>query len=967
MKSHGFSLIMEKTLAEVGGVARWWRHAATGAELLSVCNSDENKCFGVTFRTPPDDSTGVPHILEHSVLCGSEKYPVREPFVELLKGSLQTFLNAFTFPDKTCYPVASANLQDFRNLVDVYLDAVFFPRLSENVFRQEGWHIETDATDPVEGPLRYKGVVFNEMKGVYSSPDSVLSEQSQYAVFPDNTYGLDSGGNPEVIPTLSYDAFIAFHKTLYHPSNARFFFWGDDPEEGRFAMLAPYLQRFTRGQAGPMVPLQSRPAVPRFLEVPFVAGKDETNGHITMNWLLCETAETEELFLLDMLGHVLQGLPGSPLRKALIESGLGEDIAGCGLETDLRQAYYSVGLRSIDPARAQDVEVLIMDTLAGLAEEGVPADAIEAALNSLEFHLRENNTGSFPRGLSAMVSCLSTWLHDGDPFAQLAWEAPLSALKARLASGEPVFENAIRRWFLDNPPATVLLLPDADLATRREDAERAHLAAIQARLTRDEKAQLAEEVDAFRKAQQTPDSPEALASIPGLTLADLPAKNRAIPTAMASADGVTTLLHDLDTTGIVYPALLLSLEAVPADLMPLVPLYGRALTELGTRRHDFVALGTLVASRTGGLGAGPSLLSHTVDRAPIAHLVVSGKATTEKTPALFDLMQEILLEPAFDNRERFAQMALEERARLEQGLIPSGHRVVSGRLRARHSVAGWLGELTSGVDYLEAVRRLTERISADWDGVLADLERLHTLIVRRNSALFNLTADSQGLDAALPAASALARALPDNALSAAIWTPQPVPEKEALLVPSQVNYVGAGCNLYDTGYRWHASAAVAARHLRMAWLWDQVRVQGGAYGAFCAVDRITGAVAQVSYRDPNVDKTLATYAGSAGYLQQLTLSQRDLELAIVGAIGDMDAYQLPDARGWTALSRYLAGDDDEARQRRREEVLGTTIKDFHALGEALAAAMTTSTVCALGGNGVASAAENHGWTARTLL
>ena len=436
---------------------------------------------------------------------------------------------------------------------------------------------------------------------------------------------------------------------------------------------------------------------------------------------------------------------------------------------------------------------------------------------------------------------------------------------------------------------------------------------------------------------------------------------------MAEAGGVTALVHDLDTTGIVYPALLLSLEAVPAELMPLVPLYGRALTELGTRRHDFVALGTLVASRTGGLGAGPSLLSHAGDRAPVAHLVVSGKATAEKTPALFDLMQEILLEPAFDNRERFAQMALEERARLEQGLIPSGHRVVSGRLRARHSVAGWLGELTSGVEYLEAVRRLTERISADWEGVLADLNRLHTLIVRRNGALFNLTADKQGIDPALAAASALARALPEQALEAAVWTPGLAPDKEALIVPSQVNYVGAGCNLYDTGYRWHASAAVAARHLRMARLWDQVRVQGGAYGAFCTIDRITGAVAQVSYRDPNVDRTLAAYAGSAGYLQKLTLSQRDLELAIVGAIGDMDAYQLPDARGWTALSRYLAGDDDEARQRRREEVLSTTVQDFHAFGDALAAAMATSTVCALGGNGVTKAAEEHGWTARTLL
>ena len=972
MNTHGFTLVREESLSEVGGVASLWKHDATGAELLSVSNADENKCFGVTFRTPSSTSTGVAHILEHSVLCGSEKYPVKEPFVELLKGSLQTFLNAFTFPDKTCYPVASANLRDFYNLVDVYLDAVFFPRITPEVFQQEGWHVETD---DATSPLSYKGVVFNEMKGVYSSSDSVLAENSQNAVFPDTIYGLDSGGNPEVIPQLTYAAFKAFHTELYAPGNARFFFWGDDPVEERFAQLAPYLARFGKSEARSEVPLQPRRDTPMLVEVPFAVGEDdeEGKGHMTVNWLLCESADTADMLVLETLEHILQGLPGSPLRKALIESGLGEDITGGGLETDLRQAFYSVGLRSIDPVRADEVELLIMETLAALAEDGVPVDAIEAALNSLEFHLRENNTGSFPRGLAAMVQSLSTWLYDGDPFISLAWEHPLAELKARLAAGEKVFENAIRRWFLDNTHrVTVVLLPDTHLAARRDAAERAKLDALAAALNPAERQELAEHTVALREAQQAPDSPEALATIPGLELGDLPPRNALIPTDFEQAGPTLALLHPLDTTGVVYASLLLPLEAVPAALMPLVPLWCRALTEMGTARRDFVELGTRIAARTGGLGAGPSFVTRVADKAAVGHIHVGGKATADKVPALFELMAEMLLEPAFDQPERFLQMVLEERARKEQALIPRGHGVVAGRLRARHSVAGWLEECMGGVPALLYVRELATRVVNDWPSVLADLNTLHGLIVRSNASLANLTADKATLASVLPHVCRLAEALPSQTLAPALWTPTDLPPAgEALLVPAQVNYVGKGGNIYGedgNGYTWHGSAQVITRHMRMSWLWDQVRVQGGAYGAFCSIDRVTGGFAQISYRDPNVLPTLAVYDGSANWLRQLDLTDRDLTRAIVGAIGDIDAYQLPDAKGSTALYRYLAGDSDETRQRLREETLATTRADFRAFADTLEAAMARSAaVCALGGPAVNSAADQCGWKKLTLL
>ncbi|MBQ9105255.1 MAG: insulinase family protein, partial [Mailhella sp.] len=646
MNSHGFTLIREEHMREAGGIVRLWKHDATGAELLSVLNDDENKSFGVAFRTPPKDSTGVAHILEHSVLCGSEKYPVKEPFVELLKSSLQTFLNALTFPDKTCYPVASCNLQDFYNLVDVYLDAVFHPRIDENVLRQEGWHIEADEPD---GPWAFKGVVYNEMKGVYSSPDSVLMEQCQHAVFPDMLYSLDSGGDPAVIPSLTYEAFRDFHSSYYHPSNARFFFWGDDPEEGRLAKVEEFIAPYERRAVDSAVPLQPRLSMPRKVEAVYAAsGEGEEGGdkaHVAVNWLLCESRDTEEMFVLNMLEHVISGLPGSPLRKALMDSGLGEDISGCGLESDLRQAYFSMGLRSIEADKADEVERIMLDTLASLAEEGVPASAVEAALNSLEFMLRENNTGSFPRGLSAMFRSLADWLYDGDAFAPLAWEKPLASVKARLAAGEPVFEDAIRRWFLDNTHrVTVLLLPDASLAQAQQAEEDARIEAMRAAMDAEERAAVVALAAELRAAQQEPDSPEALDSVPSLGKEDLPAENMLIPCEVESGaeQGVTVLTHALDTTGIAYARLAFDLAAVPSRLLPLVPLYARALTELGTKRRDYVDLGFEISAQTGALGAGPVILPRSADAAEVSYLCLSGKCTAEKVGRMTALMEEIL-------------------------------------------------------------------------------------------------------------------------------------------------------------------------------------------------------------------------------------------------------------------------------------------------------------------------------------
>ena len=970
MDKHGFTLLTERDMAEVGGTARLWQHKITGAQLLSVVNADENKCFGVSFRTPPTDSTGVAHILEHSVLCGSDKYPVKEPFVELLKGSLQTFLNAFTFPDKTCYPVASANLRDFYNLIDVYIDAVFHPRISEDIFRQEGWHVEAESAD---GPWTYKGVVYNEMKGVYSSPDSVLAEQSQQALFPDTLYSLDSGGNPERIPDLTYQAFHDFHSRYYHPSNARFFFWGDDPEDERLRLLDAALAGYMARPADSAVPLQPRRDVPRQIEVPYAAAEGEQRALFTVNWLLGERGDVGQALLMEMLEHILEGLPGSPLRKALIGSGLGEDTTGCGLETDLRQMYYSTGLKGVAPDDVQQAELLIFDTLARLAEEGIDPAAVEAAVNSVEFAYRENNSGRFPRGLAAMIQALSTWLYDGDPLAPLAWEGPLTAIKERLARGEKVFEEAIRQWFLNNEHrATVVLLPDAGLGKVREEAESARLADVQAEAGPERRAALVEETLRLQEAQTAPDSPKALATIPALGLDDLPRRNAAIPRAESRLPEVC-LSHELPTRGIAYANLLLPLKGLPERLVPLLPLFARSLTELGTARRDFTELGAYMAAKTGGVGADTLLGTTRGERRTFSYLSLAGKAVYDKIPDLFGIFHEILLEPLRDPavaRERLRQMLLEGKARLEHGLQAAGHTAVGTRLRAHFTGAGALAERTGGVSYLASIRGLLEQLETQPEALLADLEELRALVMSASGAVFDCTAEAGGLALAQDRARALLAELPSNGPERTDHEAGPMrdlPMAEAFLAPAQINYVGKAANIYDQGYVYHGSASVILRYLRMGYLWEQVRVRGGAYGAFCMLDRLGGTLVCASYRDPNVDQTLAAYDGMADFLRGFKPDKAQLTQAIVGAVGDLDSYLLPDAKGAQSLARWLTGDTDEIRQRMREEILGTTERHFSEFADVLAEAARQGAVCVLGGPKTKEAAEAHGWAAQNLL
>ena len=940
---HGFELVASRNISEINSRVRLFRHIKTGARLVSIENDDENKVFGIGFRTPPRDSTGVAHILEHVVLAGSRKYRVKEPFIELIKGSLNTFINAMTYPDRTVYPVASTNLKDFYNLIDVYLDAVFYPLLRPLTFRQEGWHYEVDD----QGNLSYKGVVFNEMKGVYASPDSILYESIQQSLFPDTTYGLDSGGHPHHIPDLTYEQFKSFHDAYYHPSNAWIFFYGDDKPKKRLKLMNRWLSDFGPEKVDSSVPLQPRWTEPRTLRKPFMAG-EESKAFVTVNWLWDEARSAEDALAREVLGHILMGTPASPLRKALIDSGLGEDVVGGGLEDELRQHFFATGLKGAEESQADAIEQVIFDTLHQLADAGIDRKTVEASLNTIEFQLREMNTGRFPRGLFIYLRSLSFWLYDRDPLEAIAFEKPLEAVKARALNEDGYFETMIRDYLLENPHRTRLTLyPDPELKQVWEKREAERLAAEKACMTDKDLQRIREEMEALHQLQESPDDPEALAAIPRLRMKDLEKKVSTIPLDVDELADGRLLYHDIVTNGILYLDVGLDLSVLPQELVPYAPLYARALVDMGNEDEDFVALSQRIGSKTGGVST--SMLTLTaLSGEPVTWLFVRGKAMMRQTADLTAILRDILLKTRLDDRDRFRQIVLEEKARQEASLVPMGHLVVNNRLRAHFTLADWANEQMSGVSYLFFLRDLAERLDNEWEQVLADLQRVNHLLVNRSRVLWNVTLDKRNWREIRDIVGELAAALPRREAENASWRAMPLPEREALLIPAQVNYVGKGGPLYDLGYELDGSIFAINAFLRTTWLWEQVRMKGGAYGAFSLFDPRSGVFDYVSYRDPNLLNTLYVYDATADFLRQVELSQDEIEKSVIGAISRMDPYLLPDARGWTSMQRYLTGEDDRYRQRLRDQLLDTRETDFRAFADVLARLAKVGHIVALG-------------------
>ncbi|MFH0977529.1 MAG: insulinase family protein [Spirochaetota bacterium] len=958
-KIYGFELVKKQKITELNSEAFIYRHIKTGAELLSIVNDDDNKVFGITFRTPVGDSTGVPHILEHSVLCGSRKYPVKEPFVELLKSSLQTFLNAFTYPDKTCYPVASQNLNDFYNLIDVYLDAVFYPRIDPMIFEQEGWHYELTK---INEPLKIKGVVYNEMKGAYSSPDSLMARYSQQSVFPDNTYGFESGGDPKEIPQLTYENFTKFHKNYYHPSNSRIFFYGNDNPEERLKLLNEYLKDFKKIEIDSSIGLQDGFAAPKKVEIPFVAETEEgkkPKGIITVNWMLGDTTDAEKNFAAQVLSYILLGMPSSPLKKALIESGLGERLAGTGLENELRQLYFSTGLKGIDTGNADKIESLIMQTLEDLSEKGIDPLTIEAAFNIIEFSLRENNTGSYPRGLSLMLKSLTTWLYDSDPLSMVAFEEPLQKIKNNYASNPLYFNEIIKEFFIANRHrATVLLVPDTSLGEKERALEQSLLEQKMLSMSNENILHVISNTEKLKLMQQTPDSVEAIASIPFLKLSEIEKTNKIIPLALEKKN-VGCYYHDIFTNGILYFDLGLSLNSLPEKYIPYMSVFGKALMEMGTEKEDYVSFSQRINRKTGGIGR--SMFSSLVNNSNEAAtwLFFRCKALLHQTDDLLEIIKDVLFLVRFDNRERFKQIVLETKSALEQGIVPAGNRIVNVRINSHYNKAGWADEQICGITSLFFLRELADRIDNNWKSVLIDLEEIRKILVCNKNIIINATLDEKNWNSCKDRVDTLTRSFPDNRYDSAAWPVVNSPEFEGLVIPAQVNYVGKGADIYKLGYKYHGSINVITHYLRTNYLWEHVRVQGGAYGAMCQFNRMSGVLTFLSYRDPNLKKTLRIYDEAAVFLKKLNIAETELQKSIIGAIGDIDSYMLPDAKGYTSLLRSLVGNSDEDRQQMRDEVLRTSAADFKAFAEVLGEVSGSGIVKILGGQSAFEEAYNE--------
>jgi len=917
-----------------------------------------------------------------------------------MKGSLNTFLNAFTYPDRTCYPVASTNAADFYNLVDVYLDAMLHPRCVSDAgtFAQEGWHLELDDAAKPEG-MALKGVVFNEMKGVYSSPDSVFYRAVQRALFPDNTYSHDSGGDPADIPNLTFAQFQDFHARYYHPSNARLWFYGDDDPLRRLELLDAYLGEFDARPVASAVETQRLRPQPRTVvehyasaaavEAPSAAaaaaaaegagdGDEEDEGeegaaapaaaaaggdpdqkaYVAVNWVLTdEPLDVETELALGFLDYLLLGTSAAPLKKALNDSRLGSALVGGGIDDELKQPIFCVGLKGVEAADADKVQALVLDKLAELESEGFSASAVEAAVNTIEFSLRENNTGSFPRGLSLMLRAVGAWIYDRDPYVPIQWEDALTSFKAKLAAqgAQAVFGPLIRRFLLDNTHrVTVKLLPDPAMGARIEAAEKARVGAARAGMTAAQLEGVAAETKALKERQEAPDAPEALACMPSLKLADIPREVTPVPTVVDAglAGGKATLLtHELFTNDVLYAEVGLDARRVPAALLPLVPLFCRSLTQMGTKTESFVELTERIGRKTGGLSAYPyTSAKRGSPLEPVALVMLRGKAMADKSGDLLSLARDLLLEARLDDRARFRQMVAETRAALEAGIVGSGHRFAGARLAAQRSVAGWMGEVMGGLSYLEFIRALEKRVDSDadesgWPSVARDLAAIRAALLRADGAVVNLTGDAAALAQARPHVDALLAALPENNADAHPIQPWasgggaslllPL-RNEALTVPTQVNYVGKAANLYeDANYELSGAAYVVEKHVGTSWLWDRVRVVGGAYGGFCSFDSHSGMFSYLSYRDPNLLETVEAYDGTVAYLRGLELDPEALTKAIIGTIGDVDSYQLPDAKGYSQLSRWLLGVTDEERQRRRDQILATTAADFSRFADAI--------------------------------
>ena len=959
---NGFELMGEQSSPELDCHAKYYMHCRSGAKVISVEAEDRNKVFGIVFRTPVADSTGLPHILEHSVLCGSRKYPVKKPFLELLRGSLYTFLNAFTGLDRTTYPVASLNLKSFYNLADVYWDSVFHPLLTRETFDQEGWRFELGA----EGELAFAGVVFNEMKGAQSSPLSKLMRQSRASLFANHPYAHDSGGLPEEIPNLRFEDLKQYHASHYHPSNAIIFFYGDDDPQLRLEFVAQRL-----GEVEYQKPSFSRiPPLPlnqfhQRIDIPFTPLEGiEGKGHITCNWLLPAIDQMDERLRLGLLSNCLVGSPSAPLYRTLIDSGLGSEvISSGGFSSDLCQFTFTVGLENVGPADFLAVESIIEETLAEICQRGFDQDLVEAVLNTAEFTFREYSNQSFPKGLFMLLGATQNLLYSkrlggGKEGALAAFmQAKRRALTDSTYLTGPIFEYLPAKGHR----TTVTMIPDTQAEERARQQEtsrlRSHLSAMDSR----ERENLAVRNQWLQEYQMRPDTAEALATIPALARTDLQVDSPDYPCDLQDFDGFAYYKHDINTNGVVYVKFLFDLHVLPAEYLPYLELFEEALRQTGTDMEDFASFSRRISRLTGGIGVS-DLVMHRYDvLAASAHLKVAGKCLVSQIPDLVTLLGDVLTCSRLDNKTRMEQLVRQSHASMEAGLIPGGHSLVGTRLGSQSSEADWLDEISGGVTHLLFLRDLAENFEERWPKMLDVLEDMRRRLIQSENLLIDIicSGTEQALfEQFLP--SLLTRINVGQPQIQA-WSMEAIPAGEAFILPAPVNYVGRSYNLGASGYEFHGSVSVATRLINTSWLWSSVREQGGAYGCSSHYNRFTGLFSFVSYRDPRVGETLEIYDQTAEFLRNSNLDEGELDKLVIGTFGDLDQDLQPRAQGEVALQRELTGSNKELRLSFREEILETSRSAMVRLADFLDAGQEYVRTVVLGSEiGIQEAAATFG-------
>ncbi|HNZ10923.1 MAG TPA: insulinase family protein [Smithellaceae bacterium] len=927
--SGGFKVLRVETIEAMRLTAYEIEHIKTGAKVLHLHAFDRENLYAIGFRTPPEDSTGLPHILEHSVLAGSEKYPLRDAFKELIRSTMQTFINAFTYPDKTVYPVASQIRADFYNLARVYTDLVLRPRMLRETFLQEGHHLEFAVPGNIESDLIISGIVYNEMKGVYSSPDSLMYKDIQENLYPDTIYALDSGGNPDVIPELTYEQFRNFHRKYYSPTNARFFLYGDIPTSDHLQFLEEMLDGFDRMEVDSSIKSQPFFPAPRHVSGTYPVDQGESIANrtaVNLAWMLAENKDFETALLLEILSGLLVGSAASPLRKALIDSELGEDMTPVsGIESDLKQLMFCAGLRNVQNKDIPKIEKLILEALEKIVEKGFDRELVEGILHQVEFHGKEISRGSYPYGITLMGNVFQTWLYEGDPLAGLDFAKAIERIRNLWTDDPQIFQKMTRKWLVDNPHRLLAVLePDPDFSRKNEEKIKQKMAALKNGFSREQLLEIDEQAARLKAFQAETDSPEAAASLPKLRLSDIPRQVETIPTEHKVLSSVPVLEHDLFTNGIAYVDLAFDIAHVSEDLQPYLPLLGKIMGGMGAAGLTYDEMSRRIALHMGGFGYDltAGFLADATDT--WQKMIFSFKALYRNVPEAIHTVCDILFAGDLDHEARMRDLIAERKNGLQSSVVPSGHAFAKRAAGAALTLPAYRDEQWHGRTQLRFVQQQSDNSDSVRKNLREKLEQLKSIIFTRNNLIINLTAEASGLELARENIGRLLAKLPQGQRMEKPDQPVLVPVSAGIAVPTQVSYVAR--TMKTPAYNDPSSAILllASRELSNSYLYKHIRVQGGAYGGMSSFDSTLGIFSFLSYRDPHIAETLNVFQEAQKFYAEHDMAPEDMEKAIISALGALDKPLDPSGRGYVAMIRHFVGVTDQMRQSFRDRIFSAT-------------------------------------------